>query len=67
MHLDVDLYESTLNCLKFFYPRLIKGGVLISHDYQSSEGVRKAFKDYFDADKPIFQINERQCMVIKND
>lgn len=26
VHLDVDIYESTLNCLKFFYPRMSGGG-----------------------------------------
>jgi len=27
VHLDVDIYESTLNCLKFFYPRMSGGGL----------------------------------------
>lgn len=27
IHLDVDIYESTLNCLKFFYPRMSGGGL----------------------------------------
>jgi len=26
VHLDVDLYKSTLDCLKFFYPRMSRGG-----------------------------------------
>ncbi len=26
VHLDVDIYESTLDCLKFFYPRMQGGG-----------------------------------------
>ena len=25
VHLDVDLYESTFNCLGFFYPKMHKG------------------------------------------
>lgn len=28
VNLDVDLYESTLSCLKFFYPRMNGGGLL---------------------------------------
>ena len=50
VHLDVDLYESTLNCLKFFYPRMSPGGVIISHNYYDLVGVRKAFDEFF-ADK----------------
>ncbi len=45
VHLDADLYASTLEGLRYFYPRLKGGGVLISHDYSaiSCPGVRRAF------------------------
>lgn len=33
VYIDCDLYESTLECLKFFYPRLRPGGILLLHDY----------------------------------
>lgn len=66
VHLDADLYESTLNGLKFFYPRLLKGGIIISHDYVTIKGVRKAFEDYFsDKSVPVIELVEQQCMVIK--
>ncbi len=53
VHLDVDLYQSTLDGLRFFYPRLAPGGVLISHDYNDPTvpGVRRAFTDFM-RDKP---------------
>jgi O-methyltransferase len=51
VHLDVDLYRSTISALEWFYPRLHSGAVLISHDYVNAEGVRKAFDKFF-ADKP---------------
>jgi hypothetical protein len=51
IHLDVDLYQSTKDGLAWFYPRLNRGGILISHDYASADGVRKAFDEFF-ADKP---------------
>lgn len=51
VHFDVDLFQSTLSGLQWFYPRLNRGGVLISHDYTIAEGVRKAFDKFF-ADKP---------------
>ena len=37
VHLDVDLYEPTFNSLDFFYPRLLKGGVIVCDDYNSSD------------------------------
>jgi predicted O-methyltransferase YrrM len=51
VHLDVDLYQSTKDGLEWFYPRLNRGGILISHDYVNAEGVRKAFDEFFE-DKP---------------
>jgi hypothetical protein len=49
VHLDVDVYQSTLDGLEFFFPRLQTGGVLLSHDYNSVScpGVRRAFDEYF--------------------
>lgn len=66
VHLDVDLYQSTLDCLKFFYPRLNSGGIIISHDYVCSEGVNLAFAEFF-ADKPETPIEliGYQAMVVK--
>ena len=68
VHLDVDLYEATLACIEFFYPRMSKGGVIISHDYAYASGVRKAFDEFF-ADKPEpvieLEIMGTQCLVVK--
>lgn len=48
VHLDADLYEPTLAGLKYFYPRVSRGGVLFLHDYYSDQyrGVRKAVETY---------------------
>lgn len=67
VHLDVDIYESTLNCLKFFYPRMSRGGGIISHDYSNSKGVKKAFDEFFE-DKPEIIIEPfatSQCLIVK--
>lgn len=67
VHLDVDIYESTLECLRFFYPRMSKCGIIISHDYQGSIGVHRAFDEFF-VDKPeIVRIllGKEQCMIVK--
>jgi len=46
--LDVDLYKPTLEALRFFYPRLLPGGVIMIHDYNSPEfsGVKQAVDEF---------------------
>lgn len=39
VNLDFDLYQPTLEGLRYFYPRMVSGGVIIIHDY-FSEGYR---------------------------
>ena len=66
VHLDVDLFESTAQALKFFYPRLAPGAVLISHDYVDFPGVRKAFDEFFhDKPEPVIEMSGNQCLVVK--
>lgn len=74
VNLDVDLYQPTLEALRFFWPRMSPGGRLISHNYNSvcydiddTPGVKKAFKEFF-KNQPhlIVEIAETQCLVIKS-
>jgi O-methyltransferase len=66
VNLDVDIYQSTKDCLKFFYERMEKGGIILSHDYQGLMGVKKAFDEFFaDKGEEIIQLYMSQCMVIK--
>ena len=74
VNLDVDLYESTLEALNFFYPRLNVGGRLVSHNYNlkftdggDTPGVKEAFDNYF-ANQPhiVVEIAETQCLVVKS-
>lgn len=47
VHLDADLYLPTLEALKFFYPRLSPGGVIIIHDYNHIwDGIKKALNEF---------------------
>jgi hypothetical protein len=66
VHLDVDLYQSTKDALEFFYPRLVPGGILLTHDYPSADGVCKAFSDFL-SDKPelIIGLPLSQGMIVK--
>lgn len=65
-HFDVDLYEGTVGCLEYFYPRMVPGGVLLSHDYGMLEGVEQAFHDFMaDKPEPIIPQATTQVMIIK--
>lgn len=48
VHLDADLYAPTYAALERFYPRLVPGGVVIVHDYNSFyyDGARKAVDEF---------------------
>jgi hypothetical protein len=66
VNLDVDLYESTLASLEFFYARLAKGAILISHDYSTCGGVKRAFDEFFRIKpEPVLALCGSQCLVVK--
>ena len=66
VHLDADIYESTREALFFFYSRLRNGGMILSHDYTSSPGVREAFDEFFaDKSEHVIELSGSQCLVIK--
>jgi hypothetical protein len=68
VHLDVDLHQSTLDGLRYFYPRLAAGGILISHDYgdPTVPGVRRAFAEFMrDKPEPLVEIGRTQVMFEK--
>lgn len=48
VNLDADLYNPTLEGLKYFYPRMECGGIILVHDYFSTsfKGVKKAVKEF---------------------
>jgi len=63
VHLDLDLYNPTINSLHYFYPRLTNGGYLVIHDYNSriaNQACKRAV-DEFMQDKPerIVEIPDR--------
>lgn len=66
VHFDVDLYEGTLACLEYFYPRMVPGGVMLTHDYGLLAGVRRAFQEFMaDKPEPIFEQPTTQALVVK--
>lgn len=68
VHLDLDIYESTSKSLDFFYPRMVSGGIIVSHDYSNLKvpAVKKAFHDFFKGKKEaVVPLWGSQCMVVK--
>lgn len=65
VHLDVDLHDATRDALAFFYPRMVSGGIILTHDYSIIPGVAKAFQDFF-AERPehIIELTTTQAMVV---
>ncbi len=47
--LDMDLYQSTIDGLEFFYPRVVSGGYIFLHDFNNPDepGVKKAVAEFF--------------------
>jgi O-methyltransferase len=52
-HIDVDIYQSNLDCCEYFYPRMVHGGVMLFDEYAfaAARGEKEAVDKFF-ADKP---------------
>ena len=69
VHIDVDLYQPTYDSIKFFFPRLVDGGVIVCDDYNLCQfpGAKKAIDDYLE-DKKVNLFYESPfggCFLIK--
>ncbi|MGK7887261.1 MAG: TylF/MycF/NovP-related O-methyltransferase [Crocosphaera sp.] len=68
VHIDVDLYQPTLDSLEFFYPKLVSGGIILCDDYGFSTcpGAKLAFDEYI-LDKPekIVHVPTGQAFILK--
>jgi hypothetical protein len=53
VHIDLDLYEPILHTLRFFYPQVVTGGVLVVDDYgcKAWPRAKKAVDDWCAANK----------------
>ena len=71
VHVDVDIYPSVLACCEWFWPRMIRGGVMIFDDYgfyPYRYSAKASVDDYFSSrwEKPIL-LPTGQAMAIKTD
>jgi len=67
VHLDVDLHDATLAGLEYFYPRMVPGGVILTHDHSIIDGVARAFTTFL-RDKPerVIELSTTQAMIIRS-
>jgi len=67
VHIDVDIYKSYMDCLNFFWPRLVKNGIMIFDDYheKSCLGAKKAVDEFFvdKIEKPIWPCWSQACLI----
>jgi O-methyltransferase len=70
VHIDADLYLPTIEALKFFYPKVSAGGVLIIHDYNHNwEGIKQALDEFMPTiPESLIEIIDWQgsVMIVKN-
>jgi O-methyltransferase len=67
-HFDVDLYEPTRASLEYFWPRLVRGGVVICDDYGAPlfPGAHRAWDEYFGERKlPYVVLPTGQSVAVK--
>ena len=68
VHIDVDIYQSVIDCLEFFYPRTVSGGFIISDDYgaKTCPGAFRGWNEFFlnKQEKTIY-LSTGQSLVIK--
>lgn len=68
-HIDVDIYESTVACLEFFWPRLLEGGVLVLDDYgfTTCRGLKTAVDAFVAATQcPAWYMHTGQAVLSKS-
>lgn len=51
LRLDADWYDSTILCLRNFFPYVRKGGIILIDDYYTWDGCSRAVHDYLSEEK----------------
>ncbi len=68
VHIDVDLYQPTLDSMEYFYPRMVTGGVVVCDDFgfTSCPGARQAVTEYMQRrPEPVLHHPTGQGIVVK--
>ena len=69
VHIDVDLYEPTLDSLNFFYPKLVNDGVIVCDDYGVTQfpGAKRAVDEFLKNNtcRMFYEVPMGSCFIIK--
>lgn len=69
VHIDVDLYQPTLDSLNYFWERLVEGGYIVVDDFGSSQfpGATTAVEEFLKKHKPSFyyKVPMGSCFICK--
>ncbi len=68
LHIDVDIYQTARDRCEFFYPRMVRGGIMLFDDYgfPQCRGLRTAVDQFFAGQREIpLTLPTGQCLVIK--
>lgn len=70
VHVDVDIYASTLKCLGFFWPRLVDGGIIVLDDYgfDTCKGAKEAAESFLSkvSGTTVWYLHTGQFVIQKN-
>ena len=63
--MDVDLYKSTIDGLRYFFPRMISGGIILIHDFHT-DGIKKAIKEFSSENQiQVIELSGTQGIIFK--
>jgi len=68
VHIDVDIYQSVLECCKICYPRMVSSGIMVFDDpgFTDCAGAKLAMEEFFtDKEENPIYLATAQVMVIK--
>ena len=68
VHIDLDLYQPTLDAISFFYPRMEAGGIILLDDYgfESCPGVTAAIDQYMSGKpEPVVNLASGGALIVR--
>jgi O-methyltransferase len=68
VHIDVDLYQPSLDSIAFFYPRMEPGAIIVLDDYgfESCPGVTAAIDKFMEGKpEPVVNVSAGGALIIK--
>ncbi len=68
VHIDVDMYQPILDSFRFFYERMVKGGIIVFDDYGFTyfPGAKKAVDEFMEGKDDFFlALSSGQAFMVK--